>query len=1160
MKAKEKLEIFPSKNIDLDGTFIWQIWTIRTTSKGKSTKFVLFYSWILPYSGDKIGWQNTLEEGTNSVNNSKGNVVRISLQRTDFCGSGHTINNFLKELLKGKYLSDIETAETSDIPNDILTLNLGLDENQILNDFAIRPEVILPIEHLLIPWYKKATPSPTDYSVFVNQLFRVQKTELLSFDGFELNIDQSNVIVKSICTHLMNATGFNMIKESAPRIGNIEWYRFPVSDIDFQPFITFENLSAHIVQVCLKPLTTESKNILVRCRLINGEEISLDEIREIEWSKDEVLLDFVSEQPTCEVKITVWEKNNKGSATILFEKSNHLIRTLHTEMSIVEAQINSGRINLLNKLAQKEEDKKTELANYNRSTAASSTQIGGYKNDSWVSSSRTVKDYMKQLYPEKSQSHFFLNGWDEEKGESGQLSFIEWIFKIISGSDRGGLVFIDPYFDMDAIEIFANARTTNTKYHVVTCTQHREKDDQSSTTTPTVDDSLTLKPLEGIITKAAANIREACEQRSALLNNLELYISDLTSVNGGKQQLFHDRYLLILDDNGNPIEGFHLSNSLQGATRKAPLLVTSIPQDILRNVYNYIENLISPLSDAASTKKISINQIWPINTTKKILSTESEPNKVFAPIGKLGEIPEAGFFFSLLLNNTSLKNESQTNIYSNLKLIGLIEEGSSSFVLYKLTPNQLEDFINRTSKLEQSDFNKIIAALGECMARSNYERGEHQSSDGNIISSYSVFEELVEQIKQHKDFANKLLSFLNDFNDTPHFTRRRVRLYNIFKDVNFEKVLESTLGELHYFGGDFFGIEYKYLYATEFLTRCFEDDAVSLLERLINKVELNCWNEAISEVRAGMLLISSIVHHILHYHSAEHIQTQTTLLKSTDFRIRAAGSAVIIQGILHYVNKFYTLNEFTILLKENLCDDEYRICIAAYIAELNISAHSNEKTAHIETSFSLLISDWIGNESLIKRIISILSGRLANNRSYKISKLFLDPLIVTNKISNETCFDYWNDIFERKIDIQINNFEYDTNVDDLNFSSTTDFELTNTIIHYFSHISEVKQLEILENWNKIINPVSEIVKRPLASYVIPCLFSKASGKVYWLTEIIKILITDNLVKDNVLTNCKDLLEEFKTASLKSEKYLRKAFNHDILFLNEKYQNRHNETN
>ena len=50
--------------------------------------------------------------------------------------------------------------------------------------------------------------------------------------------------------------------------------------------------------------------------------------------------------------------------------------------------------------------------------------------------------------------------------------------------------------------------------------------------------------------------------------------------------------ILIRSANGQPLAGYHLSNSVQRASEKHPLLVTPIPLDVIPQVFEYVDQII----------------------------------------------------------------------------------------------------------------------------------------------------------------------------------------------------------------------------------------------------------------------------------------------------------------------------------------------------------------------------------------------------------------------------------------------------------------------------------------------------------------------------------------------------------------------------------------
>ena len=550
---------YPSTSNNLADDYLWEIWMIKVS--GRTTKISLLYSWIIPNELTKSGWQPVVLHLNETVGDVPKKPSKAQLLKAVYCGKGTTIKKYIDGLLTGSLLTEVSVeGETTSPPNEILNLGLGDSIEKIRAGYRIRPEVLLPVEHPLIPWQNKAIPNPVGFSTFVSQIVNLDKSGVISFEGIT---DERQVIQKlseKIVTILRKDTSFDISRASAPRIGNIEWYRFPLADKSLSSLIKVQVIKGVAgeagtgAELVLAPFkgTEPHIDIYIQCRLINGEEVSLDECCEVHWGSEQKILQFHSNQPVSELHLAIWKKDPATSRGVLIFEDRHVfVRSMILNMSMIGARINASKINLLTKLNAKEKKKAEELAVYSRSTKAGSTSVGGYDADPWVPSGRAAINYMDQLFPVASEGRFFVNGWDSAEEASGQMSFVEWMFGIISGEDRGGLLLIDPFFDKDGVEIFSHPRTTNTQYRILTCTQHRE-DDQVSPASPTpaatVNPAAPPDPL--VLTGTAKSIQAACGVMLPLLRDFDLTISDLRSPNGGSTQLFHDRYILLTDQTG----------------------------------------------------------------------------------------------------------------------------------------------------------------------------------------------------------------------------------------------------------------------------------------------------------------------------------------------------------------------------------------------------------------------------------------------------------------------------------------------------------------------------------------------------------------------------------------------------------------------------------
>ncbi|MEO7214664.1 VPA1262 family protein [Mucilaginibacter sp.] len=1098
---------FPSTLTDLWVQYTWQIWLLKST--GTKTNVKIIYSWVIANYENFQGWRSVTSVGNMNVPMSAGKTARVEVLKAEFIGSGNDIKHYITELLEGKLLSEVQLADENVlVPSELNNIAFGIDKNDVNLKYVSRPEVMLPMEHLLIPWSSKSTPSPAGYSIFVSELFFLPKLDIFNVLPADVNDEKFVDIIKWVSEQLNLTTGLRFIKDSAPRLGNVEWFRLPAADAELRPLVQYRvikngNGVAKQIQAFLKPQNKGPKEVLVRCRIMNGEELALDEVKKGTWTNTELVFDFFSLQPVSEVQLTVWElESGSETARILFEDSNVLIRTISTTMSIVQSQINSGRINLLDKLDSREQNKPVELASFHRTARASIVNSGGYKHDPWVSSSREIIDFMKKIYPEPSGAKFFINGWDEKLNASGQLSFFQWIMEIVNTPESGSLLLIDPFFDKDGIEIFANAQTSNKKFRVLTCTQHRVKSKSKRTS--------------GVLTDPAKKIQANCRAWAPLFTGINITITDLTSPDGGKKQLFHDRYIIVTDDKGFATKGYHLSNSLQGATRKEPILITLIPPDVLPEVLKYMGDLLDA-TKVGTSKKTTLVTLFQVPETSKVISTSAALNN--PNFNKsLQEIPQAAYLFANLYNESRLRKANLAELQTFVQDQGLFADDSSSLELYKINPSQISHFAKILNKASQRKFNKLMLSFGQAMARSIY-----YSTDYNVVN------ELQKNLKQKPTIAEKLVAFVLDIKPKKN-PNNRYKHYLIYIDGNFEGIFHATHSQINYMGGDFFGVPYDCYYACKILVKGLPKTAVKLLERLINQAAAGGWNEADVNLTGIMLLISTINHLFLRYYTVAERHIQTEFLSSSDYKIRAAASAGLLMGVTssYHHQEFDDVNQ---LLKNTLPDDEYRLAISsiAHNVRLNRALPQEELMTKL---YAALIANWSGETNLMERIIQVLSGPLKYSYSYSISEYFLNPLIATRYIDHQWVFGFWNKLFTNKLSYH----EYLKKKTD-HYSEHTDAELTKTISYYFTKLSAEEQITIVDDWIRSIAPFWAYLSQPFQQQINFYIYDGAAERAYWIKVLFEHMKETRLLLPEPLNLINQFLKQYELEIAKAEKYV-----------------------
>ena len=207
----------------------------------------------------------------------------------------------------------------------------------------------------------------------------------------------------------------------------------------------------------------------------------------------------------------------------------------------------------------------------------------------WIESAGEMRSVSRRLFPEKSAAQFFPKQWGNGEEVPGRLQFASWFIKTISSPSCGKAIIIDPYFDDFGVELLARCNSSTVELVVITCTQVRSSEDHEDSGKP----------------DRRARIIRICQQASVIIESLNIRVLDLRSNNSGTGRLFHDRYILLFDRTGEVVQGFNLSSSLQSVSQKHPLLVTTIPQDVLEDVRDYVGQLAIAGSPAVEEAHIA---------------------------------------------------------------------------------------------------------------------------------------------------------------------------------------------------------------------------------------------------------------------------------------------------------------------------------------------------------------------------------------------------------------------------------------------------------------------------------------------------------------------------------------------------------------------------
>lgn len=442
-------------------------------------------------------------------------------------------------------------------------LKTSLNKYGIKND-SLRYDVKYIRDGVSVPWHKA--------NILGNQLSdsryicMLEPKTLFEIDGYLLEQEVLDGAMRTLSIKLREATGLPF-DTSYDHIGNLEILLAPDQDIYGRSLVKHwqdkESFTQH-VELSSK-LTDGADLVTVNIKLTAGGVITIDTLLSDKPNDNEnSTFSIPSEYPPQAVEIKIWL--TKSSEVRLVHLSTHyFIGEICFSLGIVESEIHiqsdwSERV--------KGAMPKNKKGLVDKASSIERTHSEQYHirkgQPQWLKRKTMLKP------TEYCDDAYFPAGWDCETQESGSLSFLEWFKAKTKGAKS---VFLqDPYFEDVALSFIALTDIQG-KCTILTQTDLRTNADNTSYT--------------GGGSQRKDRVLSLIKDNPSLYDSMQLIIQDMP----GSGPKLHDRYLFIGYDDDR-CEGYMLSNSLQGATKKSPLLITRIGTPVLVKVKKHITKLI----------------------------------------------------------------------------------------------------------------------------------------------------------------------------------------------------------------------------------------------------------------------------------------------------------------------------------------------------------------------------------------------------------------------------------------------------------------------------------------------------------------------------------------------------------------------------------------
>lgn len=390
---------------------------------------------------------------------------------------------------------------------------------------------------------------------------------LFEIDGHLLGQEALDGAMRTLSVKLSEATGLPF-DTSYDHIGNLEILIAPDQDIYGRSLVKHsqdkESFTQH-VELSSK-LTDGADLVTVNIKITAGGVITVDTLLSDKPNDNKnITFSIPSEYPPQAVEIKIW-LTKSSEVRLVHLSTHHFIGEICFSLGIVESEIHiqSDWLERVKGAMLKNKKGLVDIASSIQRTHSESHHIKNKGLPQWLKRKATIKPI------ERCDDAYFPVGWDCKTQESGSLSFLQW-FK--DKTDGAKWLFLqDPYFEDVALSFIALTDIQG-ECIILTQTDLRTNADNTSYT--------------GGGSQRKAKILSLIKNYPSLYDSMQLIIRDMP----GSGPKLHDRYLFIGYDDGR-CEGYMLSNSLQGATKKSPLLITRIGTPVLVKVKKHITELI----------------------------------------------------------------------------------------------------------------------------------------------------------------------------------------------------------------------------------------------------------------------------------------------------------------------------------------------------------------------------------------------------------------------------------------------------------------------------------------------------------------------------------------------------------------------------------------
>lgn len=967
--------------------------------------------------------------------------IDFTIEKLSCFITGEDTINFVDMLEKSKTFEEISMSLGLNNPKNYFDKLLLLAD-----DYRYRPPIFLETREATMYYNDGLRPIST---LAVNPCICESLTNINKFKVLEIDDEMSGKeLLNFIRDVLTKELPLQIPGSDSQRVGDFEIFNFAyessndVAPIDSRIIKDDENgqLKGDVVEISIKPNRFKGK-VYLRCRTRNGNVIIGDQLRLIENGNINQNVIFRILENCSEIEVSVWDAEaevNEQPITLLYEHRVTLMRTINMTMQLAGIQ---GKLetNWTNKMSSKSGNK--SINNEFRRVSRSYSKTGGFDNDPWVPASRDITDFIKMSFPQKSNASFFEKGWQDEN------RFVKWLQEVVGKYKTHRVILIDPYFDAEAVSKFLGlANYNDLTYEVIT--------------------DIGLEESKG------NEITEACIKiKSILPSSVNIY--GLSRVNGGSDQIFHDRFLILFGEGQKP-SVYMLSNSISGVAKKFPSVIIPVPNDVGNELVEYYVQLMSGKGKYDMPEVNSVT-LWPV----EILNKDNEQDN---QEGKNTKFPGFQYLKAILFENGIVPEEqlgsenkflSAEDFNERIRQFEKLGEGINR-LLREDTKKAIElwcGIANWSVRIMDDSRNEMFDWFNNSMYRSDFISVTKLCIREGVGLDYPL------GVKDMECSAECI-----------GISKQSILPFGKMRDIS------SYLLDYHYEYD--YPVNYSLNMAFRYLMRFAPEAAYELLGSTIDFVSQMDHKKLTAEMMPYYKVIATSLYGVVLNLSCKYIRgdfSQIDIgLKSNVAIIRAMYVIIISQYLNSRDNLDNDIDIFEVVDRLNFlespCERIYAYSWVAYDSQvLRNRMKDNQVSSNLMDYLKKkIVDEWAldsEDENFLRSILKNFSGPIEGDHSIDTFEI-LERLVKQSKISKQKAIDYIGQVLLEKINNHIDGIK--------RIYMEVDIPFTYNSIIGFINISS-------EKIDNLVNDIMDIAKRAKRQLMKP--FARSKSYSEWNDSI-----------------------------------------------------------